>query len=125
MKKDGDDWIIYNNEWKDYWKNKKNEEYDYDFINYEDKGFILIYNYKKKGYVRDDIKIYIKYTYVQRKHRKKGILKKMMGILFDKYKYQKISLLSQNPTTDKVWEKFNFKFIYKELYGGCYHYIYE
>lgn len=125
MKKDGDDWIIYNDEWKDYWKNKKNNKYSYDFINYEDKGFILIYNYKEKGYVKDDIKIYIKYAYVQRKHRKKGILKNMMKILFEKYKSQKISLLSQDPTSDKVWEKFNFKCIYKELYGGCHHYIYE
>lgn len=125
MKKDGDDWIIYNDEWKDYWKNKKNNEYSYDFINYEDKGFILIYNYKEKGYIKDDIKIYIKYAYVQRKHRKKGILKNMMKILFEKYKSQKISLLSQDPTSDKVWKKFNFKCIYKELYGGCHHYIYE
>lgn len=125
LKKDGDDWIIYNDIWKQYWENKKVENYEIDVIHYEDKGFIILQIFKNKEYIVSDIKNYIKFAYVYSKYRKKGILKNMLNILFEKYKKEKFSLLSDTTTTDIIWKKVGFKCIKCDKKDRYFEFIYE
>ena len=115
LRKDFQDWIIDTNCWKIFWGDKEPlTEYDVDmFIDKQNRGFIIMMKYKNKGFVVPDIKNYIKFAFVYRKYRRKGVMKSLMKRLDEKYNNEDLSLLSLDPNSDKVWERFGFKCISK------------
>lgn len=111
VEKDDWEWIKDEEDWEDYFNNKENDTHDIKFINYENKGFVLIKDYTKSygWYHLSNCRIHIHFAFVCLKHRKKGILKKMIDDIKIKYNNNSISLESVNEFTDKVWERLDFK----------------
>ena len=111
LRKDNQEWIIEEDCWKIFWENNGiSEEYDVDLLNEQNKGFILIRKYKKKGYV-DDIRNYIKFGFVYSKFRRQGIMKNLMKKVEEKYQNESLSLYSIDGISDQVWEHFGFECI--------------
>jgi len=122
---DYQEWIIDTECWEIFWGDKEPlKEYDVDmFIDEENRGFIIMIKMKNKGKVVPDIKNYIKFAFVYRKYRRKGVMKNLMKRLEEKYKGEDLSLYSMDAYSDKVWEYFGFKCILKEKDSDDHSYI--
>lgn len=94
--RDGEKWLIYDKYWLNYWNYKDN---NISIFFYENRGFIIIIKRMKC----------IQFAYVCSEYRRIGILKKMVNHLLSKY--NELLLYSLNEQTDKIWNKFNCKFI--------------
>lgn len=111
LEKDYENWVLYDNAWKLYWGENDNTDYHSNMLFCENKGFILLKDYRcsDKTNCIDGCKIHIQFAYVSSKYRKQGILRKLIKKLEIEYKGEHVSLASLNKVSSTVWEKIGFK----------------
>ena len=102
LAKDQENWVIYEIYWIEYWNKTKSNDYKIKLITHENKGFIILLEYK---YYEN----YIFFAYVAKQFRKQGVLKELMKKL--KKDYKELTLNSIDKYTDIVWEKVGFKLV--------------
>lgn len=124
LHKDYENWILYSDAWLQYFKNITHD-YIYEeikFFNYENKGFILLVKQQNKDKrYHKDYEYELFFGYVHSKYRGKKIMRKLIDLV--KQDYSKISLVSCDERSDKVWEKLGFKFYTKERDNGKWNYM--
>jgi predicted GNAT family acetyltransferase len=101
LKKDNENWVIYEKYWIEYWDNIINDNYKIKIIR-NPKCFIILIE-------KSNNENYLYFAYVPKKYRKQGVLKDLMKLLINNYK--EITLDSIDKYTDIVWEKIGFKLI--------------
>ena len=114
LEKDHENWILYDSDWIRYWKYKDPQ---FEFMNYNNKGFIFLQHCDKMKY--NDCNLYLSFAYVHSECRKQGILKKMMNMINEKYPYKRIYLNSYDSNTDKIWKKVGFELYLETKKGIC------
>lgn len=125
--KDDWGWIIDQEEWLEYFNKMENDSYDIKFINYENKGFVLLLDFTKSNdwYNLPNCRIHIHFAFVCLEHRKNGILKKMITDIKKRYNNYSISLESANIFSDKVWERLDFHCSEKKKKKTLNNYLYK